>query len=67
MRLDLRPEIAAPLGITGRVAHTHLDHEQRLHLGLAFDFSFNLGHKDFVIGQISGYVNRLTGDARHAA
>lgn len=67
MRVDLRPEIAAPLGITGRVAHTHLDHEQRLHLGLAFDFSFHPGHKEFVIGQITGYVNRLTGGARNAA
>ncbi|MFZ4573026.1 MAG: flagellar brake protein [Phycisphaerales bacterium] len=67
MRLDLRPTIPAPLAITGRIAHSHLDHEHHLHLGVAFDFSFNSGHRDFVVSQIQSFVSRLTTLAARAA
>ncbi len=56
VRLDLRPMIAAPLGLTTRIAHTHVDHEQNLYIGLAFDFSFNASHKDFVSQQLERCV-----------
>lgn len=67
VRLDLRPSVAAPLGITTRIAHTHMDHEQNLYMGLAFDFSFNAGHKDFVSSQLERCVANLKADPRRAA
>lgn len=56
MRIDLRPRIAAPIGVTARVAHTHRDSEQNLHAGLAFEFQFNPPHRAFVVEQICRYV-----------
>jgi hypothetical protein len=67
MRLDLRPTITAPIAMTGRIAHSHLDHEHHLHLGVAFDFSFNSGHRDFVVSQIMSYVTKLTAPVAKAA
>jgi hypothetical protein len=67
MRLDLRPTITAPIAMTGRIAHSHLDHEHHLHLGVAFDFSFNSGHRDFVVSQIMSYVTKLTAPIAKAA
>jgi hypothetical protein len=64
-QLDLRPHIAAPLGITIRVAHTHIDSEQNLYLGGAFDFAFHAAHREFVVEQAARYVGRLI--ARGAA
>lgn len=67
LRVDLAPGIPAPLGLTGRICHTHLDSEGNLYLGIAFEFGFNPAHKDFVVAQITGYVDRIQGDARNAA
>ena len=53
--------------MTGRIAHSHLDHEHHLHLGVAFDFSFNSGHRDFVVSQIMSYVTKLTAPVAKAA
>ncbi len=59
MRLDLRPDIAAPIAMTGRLVHTHMDSAQNVHAGIAFEFGFHAGHRDFVVGQISAVVARL--------
>lgn len=59
MRIDLRPEIPAPIGLTAKLAHTHLDSTGRIYAGVAFEFGFNQGHRGFVIEQITRYVNRL--------
>lgn len=67
MRVDLRPEIPAPLAMTARIAHSHLDPEQNVRLGIAFDFTFNPGHRDFVVSQIGMFVDRLVRGKRHAA
>ncbi|MGD9791045.1 MAG: flagellar brake domain-containing protein [Phycisphaerales bacterium] len=56
MRVDLTPTIPAPLGITVRIAHTHLDSEQNVYIGGAFDFSFHTAHRDFVVSQIMRYA-----------
>lgn len=56
MRIDLRPTVPAPLFLTARVAHTHIDSEQNTYAGMAFDFSHNTEHKGFVVGQIARYV-----------
>lgn len=57
IRLDLTPHIPAPLGMTARLAHTHLDSEQNIYAGVAFEFSFNPPHRQFVVDQITRYSN----------
>lgn len=59
LRIDLTPQIPAPLGVTARLVHQHLDSGMNVHAGLCFDFSFNPGHKDFVADQIRRYVGIL--------
>jgi hypothetical protein len=59
LRVDLTPDIPAPLAVTARLAHTHLDSEQNLYAGLAFDFAFNPAHREFVLALLGRYVERL--------
>jgi hypothetical protein len=59
MRVDLRPQIPAPVAVTVRTAHTHLDSTQSLYLGLAFDFAFNPDHRLFIVDQFQQYIDRL--------
>ncbi len=56
LRIDLRPHIPAPIAMTAKIAHTHMDSGQNVYLGVAFDFSFHAAHRDFVAGQICRYV-----------
>ena len=56
LRIDLRPTVPAPLLLTARVVHTHIDSQQNTYAGLAFDFSLNQEHKEFIVGQIARYV-----------
>lgn len=67
MRMDLTPQIAAPIGVTARIAHVHRDSEQNLYVGGAFDFSFHPAHKEFVVSQMTRYVQSLLGERRAAA
>ncbi|GJQ30876.1 MAG: hypothetical protein HBSAPP03_27600 [Phycisphaerae bacterium] len=66
IRLNLTPEIPAPLALTSKVVHTHLDSAQNLYLGAAFDFDFNPSHREFVVEQITRYLN-LIQSVRRAA
>ena len=66
LRLDLRPVIAAPIALTARVVHKHIDSSQNLIVGAAFDFSFNQSHRDFVVEQIVRYVNTIMPQAKAA-
>lgn len=59
LRIDLTPNIPAPIAMTARLAHTRFDSEQNIHAGLAFDFSFHPSHKSFVVDQIARYVGLL--------
>jgi len=59
MMLDLTPTMPAPLAVTARIAHTHIDSEQNVYLGSAFEFTFNIAHRSFVVDQVLKYVNRL--------
>ncbi len=52
IRMNLRPHIPAPLGLTARLVHTHVDSTQSLYAGMAFEWSFNPAHRDFVVEQI---------------
>ncbi|MBS0188662.1 MAG: hypothetical protein JSS51_11375 [Planctomycetes bacterium] len=58
-RFDLRPEIAAPLGITARIVHTHLNHEQDVYAGVSFEFAFHAGYRPFVADLLVKYVQTL--------
>jgi hypothetical protein len=64
LRADLRPIIPAPLALTARLAHAHVDSQLNTYAGLAFDFDFNPSHRAFVISQIERYLSEL---ARRAA
>ncbi len=64
LRMALGPEMPAPLAVTARCVHQHLDSSQNLHLGFAFDFSLHPEHRDFIVRQITGYVERITGMQR---
>jgi hypothetical protein len=59
MRVDLRPDAPAPIAMTGRLVHTHIDSAQNVHAGLAFEFGFHAAHREFVVEQISAVVARL--------
>jgi hypothetical protein len=60
VRLDLRPQVAAPIGVAARVAHTHLDSAQNLYAGLAFEFAHHPGYRHFVVDQICRYVDLVS-------
>jgi hypothetical protein len=60
MAVNFQPHIPAPLAMTARVVHTHLDSEQNVYVGAAFDFSFHAAHRDFVVSQITRYINALS-------
>lgn len=62
MRVDLGEDLPSPLALAGRVVHTHMDSAQCVHVGLAFEFGFNPGHREFVISQVCGVVSKLLGE-----
>lgn len=59
LRLDLRPQIPAPVAVTARLAHTHIDSSQNLYCGLAFEFQQAGEHKQFMIELFSRYTDEL--------
>jgi c-di-GMP-binding flagellar brake protein YcgR len=59
MRVDLGSDLPVPIALTGRLVHTHMDSAQSVHVGLAFEFGFNPGHREFVISQVCGVVSGL--------
>jgi len=56
LRIDLSPQIPAPLGVSARLRHTHLDSARRLYAGMVFDFSTGSRHQQFVVSQLCKYV-----------
>ncbi len=67
MKLDLRPGLAAPLGLTAKIVHTHIDSTQNLYAGVSFEFAFHQSHREFVIEQIERYIANLQTPKRAAA
>lgn len=65
LRIDLRPITPAPIAVTARLAHTHLDSTQAIYAGMAFEFGLNPEHRSFVVDQIGRYLKTLS--RRHAA
>ena len=56
LRFKLPPEMTTPICATGKLTHSHMDSMQHTYGGLAFDFSFNPGHQEFVVDQICRYI-----------
>ncbi len=67
MRIDLRPAIPAPIVMTAKLAHTHIDSSQDTYAGMAFDFGINNQHKDFIIKQIARYIGAVQESSKKAA
>lgn len=67
MRLHLMPHIPAPIAVTAKLVHKHLDSEQNLLAGAAFEFGFHASHKPFVVEQIGRFVSITAAQARQAA
>jgi c-di-GMP-binding flagellar brake protein YcgR len=56
LQIDLRPHLPAPIGVTARVRHKHIDSTQRLYCGLSFEFSHSPKHERFIVDQLCRYV-----------
>jgi c-di-GMP-binding flagellar brake protein YcgR len=67
IRVNLMPTIPAPIAMTARLVHTHIDSSQNIYAGMAFEWSFNAGHRDFVVAQITRYVGQLQRQQQSAA
>jgi hypothetical protein len=59
LRVDLRPEIPAPLSLAGRIVHTHLDSEQNTYCGVAFEFGQQGEHRGFIAEQIMKFTEMV--------
>ncbi len=57
LSIDLSPVLPAPLALSAKLAHTHVDSQQRTYAGMAFEFGHNPTHRRFVLDQIEGYLN----------
>jgi hypothetical protein len=58
-RLHLDPLLPAPLSMTLRRAHSHLDSSGQVYLGAAFESAFNPGHNAFIADTLSDLLARL--------
>lgn len=56
LHVMLEPESPAPIGVAGKLAHTHRDSEQRVYAGFAFEFGQEAHHKRFIVDRIVRYV-----------
>lgn len=52
LKINLEPVLAAPVYLTTKLVHRHLDSAQLLHAGMAFDFTFHPEHQGFVAEQV---------------
>lgn len=56
LQIDLRPHLPAPVCVTARVRHKHIDSSQRLYAGLSFEFAHSQKHERFIVDQLCRYV-----------
>lgn len=59
LRVDLRPDIPEPVGVTARLKHTHYDSAQRVYAGMAFEFGFDPRHQPFIVELLTRYAAAL--------
>lgn len=67
LRIHLPPHLPAPLCVVGKAVHTHMDSEQNLYAGVAFDFALNISHQEFVMEQMRRYAELVQGGRIQAA
>lgn len=58
-RLDLAPQLPAPLAVTLRRLHSHLDSSGEVYMGASFDFAFHAAHQAFVAETLARYTKQL--------
>lgn len=59
LKVDLGTSAGVPLGIVARLAHTHIDSEHNTYAGMAFEFSHNSAHREFIVEQFTRYVDSI--------
>jgi len=59
VQIELTPLVETPIGLVGRLAHTHIDSQQRVYAGFAFEFNHDQTHRKFVTDLLCKYVNDL--------
>ncbi len=59
VRIYLQPYVPAPLGVTARLKHTHIDSAQRVYAGMSFEFGHSAKHEKFVVDQLLRYVAQV--------
>lgn len=59
LKVDLGTTSGAPLGMVAKLAHTHIDSEHNTYAGMAFEFSHNPAHREFVVEQFTRYVESV--------
>lgn len=66
MRVAL-PPMSTPICATAKLVHTHMQSDQHIYAGMAFDFSFNAAHQRLVVSQICRFVAEQQREQREAA
>ena len=59
VRLDLRPDIPAPIAMMCRLSHRHVDSTQGLYCGLAFELAHSADQRQFIIELFARYTDEL--------
>lgn len=67
MRVALPPQLTTPICATAKLVHTHMQSDQHIYAGMAFDFSFNAAHQRLVVSQICRFVAEQQREQREAA
>lgn len=62
LRINLQPQVPAPLGVCARLKHTHIDSAQRVYTGMSFEFGHSPNHHKFVVDQLLRYVAQVQRD-----
>ncbi len=57
LSIELGELMPAPLAVSARLRHTHIDSAHRVHAGFAFEFAADPAHQRFVAHQLTRYVN----------
>ena len=64
LRFTLPPEMPDAICASAKVAHTHMQADQTTYAGLSFDFSYNPPHQQYVLDQITTFIDRQQAEQR---
>lgn len=57
LKFALPPELSTPICATAKLIHSHMESNQQIYAGMAFDFSFNPVHQRFLVSQICRFIS----------